>query len=120
MTGAVLSEKNPLVKQIRRAIARGGLTEDGCAVAESFHLLEEALRSDCEIRVIVAAESVRSTVAAHVRGLKRTRLVSLDDAVFRELASTESPQGVLALVRPPASTLDQLLRGPTLLLVLDV
>jgi TrmH family RNA methyltransferase len=119
MTGAVLSEKNPLVKQIRRAITRGGLTEDGCAVAESFHLLEEALRSDCEIRVIVAAESVRSTVAAHVRGLKRTRLVSLDDAVFRELASTESPQGVLALVRPPAWTIEQLVRGRTLLIVLD-
>ncbi|SRR5258706_2246667 len=119
MTGAVLSDKNPLVKQVRRAVARGGLTEDGFAVAESFHLLEEALRSDCEIRAILAAESVRTTVATHVRGLKGPRLVALADDTFRDLASTESPQGVIALVRPPAWTLDQLLRGRALVVVLD-
>jgi len=119
MTGALLSDKNPLVKQVRRAVARGGLTDDGCAVAESFNLLEEALRSDCEIRAILAAESVRSTVATHVRGLKRTRLVALADDVFHDLAATESPQGVIALVRPPVWTLDQLLRGRALVVVLD-
>ena len=50
MTETLLSDKNPLLKQVRRAVARGSLTEDGYAVAESFHLLEEALASDCEIR----------------------------------------------------------------------
>jgi len=44
MTATLLSEKNPLLKQVRRAVARGSLTEDGFAIAESFHLLEEALR----------------------------------------------------------------------------
>ena len=42
----ISSAANPLFKDVRRAIARGGLTEDGLCVAESFHLLEEALRSD--------------------------------------------------------------------------
>ena len=45
----LLSARNPLLKDVRKAIARGALTEDGLAVAESFHLLEEALGSDCEI-----------------------------------------------------------------------
>jgi TrmH family RNA methyltransferase len=35
------------------------------------------------------------------------------------LAATESPQGVIALVRPPVWTLDQLLRGRALVVVLD-
>src|SRR5260370_5758908 len=101
MTEVPISDKNPLLKQVRRAVARGSLTEDGFAVAESFHLLEEALASECEIGAVIVAESVRSTVTAHVRGLKRTRVLAVADATFAQLASTDAPQGVLALVRPP-------------------
>jgi TrmH family RNA methyltransferase len=118
-TDTVLSEKNPLLKQVRRAVSKGSLTEDGFAVAESFHLLEEALQSGAEVQVVIVAESVRSTVASHVKGLRRTRLVSVHDAVFEELASTDSPQGVIALVKPPIWTVDQLLRGRALVVVLD-
>ena len=119
MTNVPLSDKNPLLRQVRRAVARGSLTEDGFAVAESFHLLEEALASDCEIGAVIVSESVKGAVSAHVRGLKRTRVVAVRDSVFQELASTETTQGVIALVRPPAWTLDQLLRGRSLVVVLD-
>jgi TrmH family RNA methyltransferase len=119
MTEVPISDKNPLLKQVRRAVARGSLTEDGYAVAEGFHLLEEALASDCEIRAAIVSESVKSAVAAHVRGLKRTRVVAVSDAVFSELATTEATQGVIALVRPPGWTVDQLMRGRALVVVLD-
>jgi TrmH family RNA methyltransferase len=46
-------------------------------------------------------------------------VVAVRDAVFAEIASTEATQGVIALVRPPAWTLDQLLRGRSLVVVLD-
>lgn len=119
MTEAPLSEKNPLLKEIRRAASRGELTSDGLAVAEGFHLLEEALGSRCEIPVVIAAENVLATVVTHLRGLKRTRVVSVTEEVFAKLATTESPQGVIALVRPPQWTLDQLVRGKPLVVVLD-
>jgi TrmH family RNA methyltransferase len=119
MTEVPISDKNPLLKQVRRAVARGSLTEDGYAVAEGFHLLEEALASDCEIRAAIVSESVKSAVAAHVRGLKRTRVVAVSEAVFSELATTEATQGVIALVRPPGWTVDQLMRGRALVVVLD-
>jgi TrmH family RNA methyltransferase len=45
-----------------------------------------------------------------VKGLK-LRVLTVRDGDFAGLASTETPQGVLALVRPPAWTLDQLLHG---------
>jgi TrmH family RNA methyltransferase len=119
MPDPLLSDKNPLLKQVRRAVARGSLTDDGFAVAESFHLLEEALASECEIGAVIVAESVRSTVTTHVRGLKRTRVLAVADNTFAQLASTDAPQGVIALVRPPVWTLDQLVRGRSLLVVLD-
>jgi RNA methyltransferase, TrmH family len=119
MTETLSSDKNPLFKEIRKAVARGSLTSDGFAVAEGFHLLEEALASDCEIRVVIASDSVRTAVAAHVRGLKRTRVISAPARIFADLASTEATQGVISLVKPPEWTLDQLLRGRSLLVVLD-
>src|SRR5271155_3109694 len=97
----ITSAANPLVKDVRRAIARGGLTDEGWCVAESFHLLEEALRSDRDVPVVLAAESVRDTVERHVSGLKGSRTVVLSDALFQTVASTETSQGVMALVQPP-------------------
>jgi TrmH family RNA methyltransferase len=119
MTDALTSDKNPLLKEVRWAVARGTLTDDGFAVAEGFHLLEEALTSDCEIRAVIVSESVKNAVSTHVRGLKRTRVVAVRAQTFAELASTETTQGVIALVRPPEWTLDQLMRGRSLVMVLD-
>jgi len=115
----ISSAANPLVKDVRRAIARGGLTADGWCVAETFHLLEEALKSECEVKVVLAAESVRSAVTGHVRGLAGLRVAVLPDSLFQTISGTESAQGVMALVRPPEWKIEQLFRGCPLVVVLD-
>ena len=46
-------------------------------------------------------------------------MVRVLDGLFHKLASTESPQGVLALVRLPEWTPEDLLRGTPLVVVLD-
>ncbi len=112
------SARNPLLKSVRRATARGTLTDEGLCVAETFHLLEEALRSDSEIQAIVSAESVYPTVERHVKGL-RAHVVRVPDALFNELSATESSQGVMTLVRPPVWTLEDQFRGQSLVLAID-
>ena len=113
------SARNPLLKQVRKAVQRGSLTEEGLAVAESFHLLEEALRSDCEIAAVFAAESVRSAVESHVRGLKSLRVTVLPDDLFRAISATEASQGVMALVRPPQWSVQEVFRAECLTVILD-
>ncbi len=108
-----------MLKEVRRAVLRGTTTDDGFCIAESFHLLEEALRSDCEISTVFAAESVRTAVESHVRGLKKIRVIVLADDLFRTISATESSQGVLALVRAPRWTVEQLFRGQSLAVILD-
>ena len=115
----ISSAANPLIKEVRRAIVRGGLTSEGWCVAETFHLLEEALRSDREVQAVLAAESVRSTVEAHVKRLAGIRVAVLPDALFQSISGTEASQGVIALVKPPVWTLEQLFRGQPLVVVLD-
>jgi TrmH family RNA methyltransferase len=114
----VTSAANPLIKDLRRALARG-LTDEGWCIAESFHLLEEALRSERTVRVVLASESVKSTVERHVSGLRGVRMVVLPDRLFHTISSTETSQGVIALVEPPEWSIDQLFRGQSLVVVLD-
>lgn len=118
-TTLVTSASNPLLKEIRRAVAHSGRTSEGLVVAETFHLLEEALRSDLPVPVVVAAESLRSAVESHVRALAGVRLVVTPDALLAQVAGTESAQGVIALVEPPAWKLENLFGGVPLVVVLD-
>jgi TrmH family RNA methyltransferase len=116
----VTSPHNPLIKEVRRAAARASLTPDGHALAEGFHLLDEALASELEVAAILAAErAVDAVVKAADRSRKTVRILSLPEALFRELASTENSQGVIALVRPPTWDEAALFAATPLLLVLD-
>jgi TrmH family RNA methyltransferase len=115
----VTSAANPRLKDVRRAVARGSLTSDGLCVAESFHLLEEALRSERRVPFVIAAESVRDTVERHIGKLQRIRVLVAPDRLFQDIAATETSQGVMALVEPPEWTLEQIFRGRSLVVVLD-
>lgn len=108
-----------MLKEVRRAAARGTLTEQGLAVAEGFHLLEEALRSDRQVDCVLAAHSVRSAVEGHIRRLRRMKVLVLPDELFRQVSATETSQGVIALVRPPKWNLEELFRGRSLVVILD-
>ncbi len=115
----ISSPANPLLKDVRRAIVRGCLTSEGWVVAETFHLLEDALRSDCEVKAVLAAESVKSAAETHVRGLNGVKVLVLPDPLLRAISGTESTQGVMSLVKPRQWNLEQLFRGRPLLVVLD-
>jgi RNA methyltransferase, TrmH family len=119
MPAELTSFKNPLLKDVRRAIARGGLTTDGCCIAETFHLLEEALRSECAIQTVIASESVRATVERRIGRLRNIQMIHVADSLYAEISATEAGQGVMALVRPPAWELDGLLRGVPMVVILD-
>ena len=115
----ITSAKNPLLKEIRRALSRGELTAEGLCVAETFHLLEEALRSGLETPVVLAAESVRRVVERHIGNLHGVRLLTVAEDVFQEISATEAAQGVLALVKPPQWTMEHVMRGISMVVVLD-
>lgn len=91
------------------------MTPEGFAVAEGWHLLDEARRSGCEIGAVF--------LAARTQKLKeRTQEVliyQLPDALFDQLSTTEASQGVIALVRPPEWTLEQTMPPGGLTVILD-
>jgi TrmH family RNA methyltransferase len=91
---------NALVKELRRAFARGELTPDGYCAVEGLHILEEAIRSGLKFRAVFfnetaagGAERLLSQLGAQVETLL------LPDKLFASAVPSETPQGVAALVR---------------------
>jgi TrmH family RNA methyltransferase len=115
----ISSAANPLLKEVRRALRQGVATSDGCVVVDSFHLLEEALRSGRECEMVLASEDARSRVLKILASHDRTPVRFVENALFDRIAPSETPQGVLALVRPPCWTLDDLFRRQPLVVILD-
>ena len=111
----ISSAANPLVKDVRRAIERGGLTSQGWCVAETIHLLDEALRSECRVWAVLVAESAQSQLPP----LADVKVAILPDALLQKISATETSQGVIALVEPPEWKLEQLFHGNALVMVLD-
>jgi TrmH family RNA methyltransferase len=116
-TGTISSAGNPLLKEVRRAARQGGLTADGCLVADTFHLLQEALRSPCEVKVVFATQAARALVERLPLGA--ARVVILGDKLLQSISSAATAQGVVALVKPRAWNMDELFEGVPLLAVLD-
>lgn len=100
----MLGVHHPLLKSIRKAVQRGARTDDGFAVAEGFHLYEEARRSRTPIGAILAtpraAEKLDTVPGLHL----------VDEATLHQISSVETSQGILTLLRideqPPANLLN--------------
>jgi TrmH family RNA methyltransferase len=107
-----------LIKDLRRAILRGSLTEKGLCAAESFHLLREALRSGRRVDSVIASERVQRAIEEQF-GNDELSVALVPEQLFQTIATTEASQGVIALVEPPEWPIDRLFAGETLVVVLD-
>jgi len=118
-TRQIASPTNSLVKVYRRALAKG-TTRDGWLAVEGPFLVEEALAAAPGVRThsVLMAESRRSRFAGLVERLPReAETVEVPDRLFEQVAGTQNPQGIAALVELPPHNLDSILAGRNLLLL---
>lgn len=109
---------------IRDLRLRRGRERRGLALAEGVRLVEEALAA----RVVMRHAAVSPALEATPRGAAlKTALAAagvplapMDDRALAELADTEHPQGVIAVIEPPAWALESLApRAGQVVVVLD-
>ena len=115
MDTLTLGKHNPRLADIRRAINGETLTDDGLLPVEGPKLIREAQDSGLEI----AALFVRSDVSTENFSAKAPTYI-LDQPAFRKIQTTESSQGLIALVRLNPFTLDDIIskadKGPIVVL----
>ena len=112
---------NALVKELRQAFRRGELTAAGECAIEGVRIIEEAIRSGLRIRAVFVSESGRERAAGLLPQIgSHTETLLLPDGLFASAVSTETPQGVAALISARRHSLpeifDQSSRGPLLAL----
>ncbi len=105
-----------LVTQLRNLQRRKGRKRRGLAVAEGVRLVEEAVAAGIGIRGAVIGPTASSTdrgarlveqLAAHAVPTEE-----VTEKTLLELADTDTPQGVLAVVDPPRWELDKVHPAP--------
>ncbi|MGC2771603.1 MAG: RNA methyltransferase [Candidatus Sulfotelmatobacter sp.] len=101
---------NPLVKQLRQAFSRAELTESGDCAIEGLRILEEAIRSGLRFSAVFFRESAQDRAERLLPQLgAQVETLLLPDKLFDSLVPSESPQGVVALVRLKEFSLDDLM-----------
>jgi TrmH family RNA methyltransferase len=107
--------RNSLESLIRDLHRRRGRERRGLALAEGVRLVEEALAARVPMRGAVVSPTLEGTArgkaleaALHAGGVPLARV---DDAALAALADTEHPQGVVAVVSPPAWAFDHVALG---------
>src|SRR5258706_8191729 len=118
----ITGRHNPLLKDLRSVYAHGTPTGDGCFAIEGVRSLEEAIRSSVRFRAVfftdaddAATRHLTQRLLEQIGHKVETYLVPAK--LFHEAVTTDSPQGVAALVRPKQSMLEDALRATPALLV---
>jgi TrmH family RNA methyltransferase len=112
------SPRNALLQEIRQALGRGRLTNEGLLVAEGPHLLDELLRSTWRIDRVVLTPDTFERWEARIGSLN-AEIVVVPAKTFDSVSATQAAQGVLALAKPAACDWRDVLRNSSLTVALD-
>lgn len=115
---SLTSTKNSRLQGIRRAARTGRSTEEGLVVIEGPHLLSEALRSSWDVAEVFATTGAWER---HEELLHRVKapLSELSPRAMASIATTDTTQGIVGLVRPRSWAWEDLLRDNAVILALD-
>ncbi|HET8823969.1 MAG TPA: RNA methyltransferase [Terriglobales bacterium] len=101
---------NSLVKELRQAFSRGELAPSGECAIEGFRVIEEAVRSGLRIRTIFFAESAEPRAHKLLPQIAaQAEALLLPDKLFASAVSSQTPQGVAALVSVKSFAADEVI-----------
>ncbi len=120
----ITGRHNPLLKDLRSVYAHGNLTDKGCYVIEGVRMMEEAIRSGVRFRAVFFSDADSPGMERVTQRLLqqigyRVETYLIPAKLFQEVVSSESPQGVAALVHGKKSSLEDAMGGaqPALVVV---
>ncbi|GGF06456.1 23S rRNA methyltransferase [Halobacillus andaensis] len=83
---------NPKVKEWKKLQKRKYRERNGLFLVEGHHLVEEAIKSEWTVREIILREE------ASLESVNALPVTYVSDQVFNEIAETQTPQGVAAVI----------------------
>ena len=114
----ITSRDNRWLKQFRACLA-GEDERDGLTGVEGARLVESALGAGLPVEALLVSEAGEKHLA-HIEGslTPEIRILRTTDRLFAGVTGTQTPQGIAALVRPKVFSVEDVLRGIPLVVVL--
>ena len=110
----ITSVSNPQMKRIKELLNKSKQRrKEKCFVAEGIRMVAETPADRLE-RVYVSESFYRHP--PELRGLDLSKTLIVDDQVFRQVSDTQTPQGIMAVVRQQENSLDAIMKQPDALL----
>jgi len=127
----ITSSRNPLIKEVKALKNRKFRDEKGLFFIEGIKIADEAIKCNAEIVRIFISEGfqfdkeaafapyLHSYLNSKENSGDKNSLYLIPSRLFKELSDTETPQGVLAVVRAKRYRLEDMLKRENLFVVLD-
>lgn len=114
----ITSRDNRWLKRFRSALS-GERSDDGLVGVEGARLVEAALGSGLHIEALLVSDAgERHQARLAPSPQEGLQILRTSDRLFAGIADTQAPQGIAALVRLTQATIEDLLRGSALVVVL--
>src|SRR5699024_1960500 len=94
----ITSRQNGQVKTWIKLNRKKEREKTGLFIAEGFHLVEEAIKSQMSIKELIISEKLNNDLPNYTNGYPQT---VISDELSNEIADTETPQGIFAVVEMP-------------------
>lgn len=89
------SRQNKQVKEWIKLKKKKEREKQGAFLLEGFHLIEEAVKAKADIRELIVTESTREDLPSEWESFP---LYEVSDAIGLDIADTQTPQGIFAVV----------------------
>lgn len=111
----ITSVSNPQMKRVKELLNKSRQRKkEKCFVAEGIRMVSET-PSD-RLEKLYISESF-SKNPPELRGMDVSKALVVDDQVFRQISDTQTPQGIMAIIRQKENQLEDILNQPDALLL---
>ncbi|MGN0204077.1 MAG: TrmH family RNA methyltransferase [Coprococcus sp.] len=111
----ITSASNQQMKRIRELLNKGKeRRKEKCFVAEGIRMVAETPKERLE-KMYVSESFFRNP--PELRGVDLSEAVVVQDQVFRQISDTQTPQGIMAIVRQSEQSLEDILAQKDMLLL---
>lgn len=106
------SAKNARVKEWKKLLTKKGRDQSGNYMLEGAHLIEEALKSDDIIEIMVQ----NNFTAIEIEQLRKFPVTLISPEISQAISATETPQGIFAVCKKRTAEVDPTVHRKLLLL----
>ncbi|MCX7922491.1 MAG: 23S rRNA (guanosine(2251)-2'-O)-methyltransferase RlmB [Clostridia bacterium] len=119
----ITSNQNPLIKEIKSLKEKKHREAKKLFFIEGIRFVEEALKAETDIERIIVSETFSQSKGGievlSQASKKNYEVYEVPDKLFNEISDTDSPQGILAVIKIKRNRLDDLFDNNSFIVILD-